>query len=56
MMDWSFNEHYPSREAMTMDLAAAIKRRKRCPAGGGRKYIQIDEPGHLRPPRGLSLP
>ena len=25
MMDWSFNEHYPSREAMAMDLAEAAR-------------------------------
>src|SRR5262245_44035040 len=50
MMDWSFNEHYPSREAMTMDLAAAINEEALALQEAGAKYIQIDEPPlSLRP-------
>ena len=44
MMDWSFNEHYPSREAMAMDLAAAINEEALALQEAGAKYIQIDEP------------
>ena len=44
MMDWSFNEHYPSREAMAMDLAAAINEEALALQEAGAQYIQIDEP------------
>jgi len=44
MMDWSFNEHYPSREAMAMDLAAAINEEALALQEAGAEYIQIDEP------------
>ena len=44
MMDWSFNEHYPSREAMAMDLAVAINEEALALQEAGAKYIQIDEP------------
>jgi 5-methyltetrahydropteroyltriglutamate--homocysteine methyltransferase len=44
MMDWSFNEHYPSREAMAMDLAEAIREEALALQEAGAKYIQIDEP------------
>ena len=44
MMDWSFNEYYPSREAMAMDLAAAINEEALALQEAGAKYIQIDEP------------
>ena len=44
MMDWSFNEYYPSREAMAMDLAEAIREEAFALQEAGAKYIQIDEP------------
>jgi 5-methyltetrahydropteroyltriglutamate--homocysteine methyltransferase len=44
MMDWSFNEHYPSREAMAMDLAEAVREEALALEAAGAKYIQIDEP------------
>jgi 5-methyltetrahydropteroyltriglutamate--homocysteine methyltransferase len=44
MMDWSFNEHYPTREAMAMDLAAAVNEEALALQEAGAKYIQIDEP------------
>ncbi len=44
MMDWSFNEHYPSREAMAMDLAVAINEEALALQEAGATYIQIDEP------------
>jgi 5-methyltetrahydropteroyltriglutamate--homocysteine methyltransferase len=55
MMDWSFNEHYPSREAMTMDLAEAIREEAFALQEAGAKYIQIDEPALSVRPEELSL-
>jgi 5-methyltetrahydropteroyltriglutamate--homocysteine methyltransferase len=55
MMDWSFNEHYPSREAMTMDLAEAINEEALALQEAGAKYIQIDEPAVSVRPEELSL-
>ena len=55
MMDWSFNEHYPSREAMTMDLAAAINDEALALQEAGAKYIQIDEPAISVRPEELPL-
>jgi 5-methyltetrahydropteroyltriglutamate--homocysteine methyltransferase len=55
MMDWSFNEHYPSREAMAMDLAAAINEEALALEASGARYIQIDEPAVSVRPEELSL-
>jgi len=55
MMDWSFNEHYPSREALTMDLAEAIREEAFALQEAGAKYIQIDEPALSVRPEELSL-
>jgi 5-methyltetrahydropteroyltriglutamate--homocysteine methyltransferase len=55
MMDWSFNEHYPSREAMTMDLAEAIREEAIALQEAGAKFIQIDEPALSVRPEELSL-
>lgn len=55
MMDWSFNEHYPSREAMTMDLAEAIREEAFALQEAGAKYIQIDEPALSVRPEELAL-
>jgi 5-methyltetrahydropteroyltriglutamate--homocysteine methyltransferase len=55
MMDWSFNEHYPSREALTMDLAEAIREEAIALQEAGAKYIQIDEPALSVRPEELSL-
>lgn len=55
MMDWSFNEHYPSREAMAMDLAEAIREEALALEAAGAKYIQIDEPAVSVRPDELSL-
>jgi 5-methyltetrahydropteroyltriglutamate--homocysteine methyltransferase len=44
MMDWSFNEHYPTREAMAMDLAVAVNEEALALEAAGARYIQIDEP------------
>ena len=42
--DWSFNEHYPSREAFVMDLARVVHDEAVALDKAGAKYIQIDEP------------
>ena len=42
--DWSFNEHYPSREAFVMDLARVVHDEAVALEQAGAKYIQIDEP------------
>ncbi|MGE5175072.1 MAG: methionine synthase [Hyphomicrobiales bacterium] len=55
MMDWSFNEHYPSREAMAMDLAAAINEEALALQEAGATYIQIDEPAVSVRPEELPL-
>ena len=55
MMDWSFNEHYPSREAMTMDLAEAIREEAFALQEAGAKFIQIDEPALSVRPEELPL-
>ena len=44
MMDWSFNEHYPSRRAAALALAKAIHEEARDLERAGARYIQIDEP------------
>ena len=44
MMDWSFNEHYPSREALALALAAAIRSEAQALVKAGARFIQIDEP------------
>ena len=55
MMDWSFNEHYPSREAMAMDLAAAVNEEALALQEAGARYIQIDEPAVSVRPEELPL-
>jgi 5-methyltetrahydropteroyltriglutamate--homocysteine methyltransferase len=55
MMDWSFNEHYPSREAMAMDLAEAINEEALALQEAGAKFIQIDEPAVSVRPEELPL-
>lgn len=44
IMDWSFNDHYPSRQAACMALAREIRREVEALIEAGAKIIQIDEP------------
>jgi 5-methyltetrahydropteroyltriglutamate--homocysteine methyltransferase len=44
IMDWSFNEHYPSRKATALALAAVIRKEVEALIAEGCKIIQIDEP------------
>jgi len=55
MMDWSFNEHYPSREAMAMDLAEAVREEALALEEAGATFIQIDEPAVSVRPEELPL-
>jgi 5-methyltetrahydropteroyltriglutamate--homocysteine methyltransferase len=44
IMDWSFNEYYPSRRATALALAKVIHDEARDLERAGAQYIQIDEP------------
>ncbi len=55
MMDWSFNEHYPSREAMAMDLAEAVREEALALEKAGAQFIQVDEPAISVRPEELPL-
>lgn len=44
VMDWSFNEFYPSRKAACLALAAPIRKEAEALVKAGAKIIQIDEP------------
>ena len=44
IMDWSFNEHYPSRRATALALARVVHEEAKDLERAGAQYIQIDEP------------
>ena len=44
MMDWSFNEYYPSRCEACLALARALHEEVKALADAGAKIIQVDEP------------
>lgn len=44
MMDWSFNEHYPSRAETARALADALREEVKALIDAGCKIVQIDEP------------
>jgi len=44
VMDWSFNEYYPDRQATCMALAAVIRKEVEALVAAGCKIVQIDEP------------
>src|SRR3990172_8836652 len=44
MMDWAFDEHYGSREALAMAFAKALHEEARDLEAAGAKVIQVDEP------------
>ena len=44
IVDWSFNEYYPNREAFLMEMAKVVHDEAMDLAKAGAKYIQIDEP------------
>lgn len=44
LLDWSFNEHYTSREEALADITAALRKEVLALVEAGAKVIQIDEP------------
>jgi 5-methyltetrahydropteroyltriglutamate--homocysteine methyltransferase len=53
MMDWSFNEYYPSRRDACLALAEALHEEVRALAKAGAKIIQVDEPAISARPKEL---
>ncbi len=54
--EWSFNEYYPSRRELVLELARAIHEEVLDLQRAGAKYIQIDEPAiHTRPEEDFDL-
>jgi len=50
MVEWSFDDYYPSRREAVLDMALVIRREVEELVKAGAKYIQIDEPAiHTRP-------
>lgn len=44
MMDWSFNEHYPSREECALAFAKVLHEEARDLVAAGCRVLQVDEP------------
>ena len=44
IMDWSFNEYYPGRQAAAVALAREIRKEVEALVEAGAKIIQVDEP------------
>jgi 5-methyltetrahydropteroyltriglutamate--homocysteine methyltransferase len=55
MMDWSFNEAYPDRKALTLALAHALREEVDALVEAGCKYVQIDEPAVSTRPEELEI-
>ena len=55
IVDWSFNEHYPSREAFVLDVARAVHDEAVSLEKAGARYIQIDEPAISVRPEEMAL-
>jgi 5-methyltetrahydropteroyltriglutamate--homocysteine methyltransferase len=55
MCDWSFDEHYGSREAFIMALAQAVHDEAVDLERAGARYIQIDEPAISTRPEEMAL-
>jgi 5-methyltetrahydropteroyltriglutamate--homocysteine methyltransferase len=56
MVEWSFDEHYPSRRDAVLDMALVIRREVQTLVEAGAHYIQIDEPAiHTRPEEDFDL-
>ncbi|MBI3996153.1 MAG: methionine synthase [Candidatus Omnitrophica bacterium] len=55
IMDWSFNEHYPSRRAATLAIAQVIRDEARDLERAGAQYIQVDEPAISTRPEEMDL-
>ena len=55
IMDWSFNEHYPSRRAATLAIAKVIREEVKDLERAGAQYIQVDEPAISTRPEEMDL-
>jgi 5-methyltetrahydropteroyltriglutamate--homocysteine methyltransferase len=55
IMDWSFNEHYPSRRAATLAIAHVIRQEAKDLERAGAQYIQVDEPAISTRPEEMEL-
>ena len=55
IMDWSFNEHYPSRRATTLAIAKVVREEVKDLERAGAQYIQIDEPAISTRPEEMDL-
>lgn len=55
MMDWSYNEAYPDRRALTMALAHALREEIDALVEAGCRYVQIDEPAVSTRPEELEI-
>ena len=56
MVEWSFDEHYPSRREAVLDMAKIIRQEVEALVDAGAYYIQIDEPAiHTRPEEDFQL-
>jgi 5-methyltetrahydropteroyltriglutamate--homocysteine methyltransferase len=56
MVEWSFDEHYPSRRDAVLDMAKIIRAEVEELVKVGARFIQIDEPAiHTRPEEDFQL-
>ena len=55
IMDWSFNEHYPSRRAAALAIAKVVREEAKELERAGAQYIQIDEPAISTRPEEMEL-
>jgi 5-methyltetrahydropteroyltriglutamate--homocysteine methyltransferase len=55
MMDWSFDEHYGSRERVVMAFADQLRKEVEVLEEAGAEWIQIDEPAISVRPEEISL-
>jgi 5-methyltetrahydropteroyltriglutamate--homocysteine methyltransferase len=55
VMDWSFNEFYPTRRATCLALAKEIRREVEALIAAGAKIVQIDEPAASVRPEELQV-
>jgi 5-methyltetrahydropteroyltriglutamate--homocysteine methyltransferase len=55
IMDWSFDEYYPSRRAATLAIARLVREEARDLERAGAQYIQVDEPAISTRPEEMDL-
>ena len=55
MVDWSFDEHYPSRREAVLDMALVIRREAEELVKAGARYVQVDEPAASTRPEEMGL-